>query len=214
MAGLVGEGDRVADLAVLDDLESGGDVADLAGAEAIDGGHVGREVADFEDVGLFAGRHQPDRSSRADLAVDDLDVGDNALVRVVVGVEDQARVGRGVVAGRRRHLARRSLQGRRRCRRLSLAEAKTISSSSSPMNLPTSCGDPLGVGVGKVDLVDDGDDREVVLEGQVDVGHRLRFDALGGVDDEERAFAGGEAAADLVGEVDVAGGVDQVELVV
>ena len=34
-----------------------------------------------------------------------------------------------------------------------------------------------------------------------------------GVDDEERAFAGGEGAGDFVGEVDVAGGVDEVELV-
>ena len=95
----------------------------------------------------------------------------------------------------------------------SLAEARMISSSSRPMNLPTSCGDPLGVGVGQVDLVDDGDDRQVVLERQVDVGQRLGLDALGGVDDQQRALAGGEAAADLVGEVDVAGGVDQVELV-
>jgi hypothetical protein len=39
----------------------------------------------------------------------------------------------------------------------------------------------------------------------------LGFDPLGGIDDEQGAFAGGEAAADLVGEIDVPGGVDQVE---
>jgi hypothetical protein len=52
-----------------------------------------------------------------------------------------------------------------------------------------------------------------VFEGEVDIGHRLSLDPLDGVDDEKRAFAGGEAAADLVGEVDVPGGIDQVELV-
>ena len=55
-------------------------------------------------------------------------------------------------------------------------------------------GDALGLGGGEVDLVDDGDDREVELERHVDVGERLRLDALGGVDDEQGAFAGGEGA--------------------
>jgi len=41
----------------------------------------------------------------------------------------------------------------------------------------------------------------------------LGFYALGGVHHEQAAFAGGEAAADLVGEVHVAGGVHEVELV-
>jgi hypothetical protein len=48
----------------------------------------------------------------------------------------------------------------------------------------------------------------------VDIGERLGLDALGGVDDEERALAGLERARDLVGEVDMAGRVDEVEDVV
>ena len=55
---------------------------------------------------------------------------------------------------------------------------------------------PLGVGGGQVDLVDHRHDLMVVLDRLVDVGQRLRFDALRGVDDQQRAFAGGEAAAD------------------
>ena len=42
---------------------------------------------------------------------------------------------------------------------------------------------------------------------------RLRLDALRGVDDQQRALARGQRARDLVGEVDVAGRVDQVQLV-
>ena len=45
----------------------------------------------------------------------------------------------------------------------------------------------------------------------VDVGERLGLDALGRVDHQQRAFAGGKAARDFVGEVDVAGRVHQVE---
>ncbi len=66
---------------------------------------------------------------------------------------------------------------------------------------------------GEVDLVDDGDDREVLLERHVDVGQRLRLDPLRGVHDEQGALAGRQRPRDLVGEVHVAGGIDEVELV-
>jgi len=70
---------------------------------------------------------------------------------------------------------------------------------------------PLRVGGGNVDLVDHRQQLEAAVDGEVGVGERLRLDPLGGVDDEQRPFAGGERAGDLVAEVDVAGGVDQVE---
>ena len=69
----------------------------------------------------------------------------------------------------------------------------------------------LGLGRGQVDLVERGDDREVVLDRLVAVRERLRLDALRRVDEQDHAFARGEAAADLVAEVDVAGRVDQVD---
>ena len=74
-------------------------------------------------------------------------------------------------------------------------------------------GDLVGARRGQVDLVDDRDDLQVVVERQVEVGQRLRLDALGGVDHQHRAFARLQRPADLVGEVDVAGRVDQVDLV-
>jgi hypothetical protein len=39
------------------------------------------------------------------------------------------------------------------------------------------------------------------------------LDALGGVNEQDSAFAGSERAADFVAEVDVAGGVNQVEYI-
>src|SRR5690606_30129634 len=73
--------------------------------------------------------------------------------------------------------------------------------------------DFLGLGGGEVDIVADRHDLVVVLDRLVDVGEGLRFHALRGVDHQQRAFACGEAAGDLVGEVDVAGGVHQVQFV-
>ena len=74
-------------------------------------------------------------------------------------------------------------------------------------------GDALGLGAGEVDLVQARDQLEARLDRQVGVGDRLRLDALRGVDDQQRALACGQGARDLVGEVDVAGRVDQVQLV-
>ena len=65
----------------------------------------------------------------------------------------------------------------------------------------------------QIDFVDDGNDFEAVIDGEIGIGEGLGFDALRGVDDEQRAFAGGEGARDFVGEIDVAGSVDQVELI-
>ena len=75
-------------------------------------------------------------------------------------------------------------------------------------------GNPLGVGGGEIDLVDDRDYLQVVLHGQVKIGQGLGLDALGRVHEQQRPFAGGQGPGDLVAEIDVARGVDEVEDVV
>lgn len=71
--------------------------------------------------------------------------------------------------------------------------------------------DGVWVGGREVDFVDDWDNFEALVDGEVGIGDGLGFDALGGVDEEEGAFAGCEGSRDFVGEVYVAGGVDEVE---
>ena len=73
--------------------------------------------------------------------------------------------------------------------------------------------DAVGVGGRQVHLVENGQDLEVVVDGLVDVGERLRLHALAGVDHQHRALAGGERARDFVGEVDMPRRVHQVELI-
>ena len=72
----------------------------------------------------------------------------------------------------------------------------------------------VGLRAGQIDLVDDRNDLEVVLDGEIRVGERLRLDALRRVDEQQRALARRERARDLVREIDVPGRVDQVEDVV
>ena len=51
-----------------------------------------------------------------------------------------------------------------------------------------------------------------MFDGQIGVGHRLCLDALGGVDDEYRAFACSQGTGHFIGEVDVSGRIDEVQL--
>ena len=71
----------------------------------------------------------------------------------------------------------------------------------------------LRLGRRQVDLVDHRNNFEIVMQRQVRIGQRLRFHALRGVHHQQRAFAGLQAARNFVGEIDVAGRVDQVKLI-
>ena len=65
----------------------------------------------------------------------------------------------------------------------------------------------------QIDFVDDRDDRQVLLHRQMHIGHRLRLHALRGIDDQQRPFAGAQAARHFVGEIHVPGSIDQVQLI-
>ena len=72
--------------------------------------------------------------------------------------------------------------------------------------------DAVGVRGGKVDLVDDRNEFQIVLHREVRIGHGLSLDALSGIDHQHGAFACGQGSGDFVGEVDVPGRVDEVQL--
>lgn len=66
---------------------------------------------------------------------------------------------------------------------------------------------------GQVNLVQHRHDCEIVLHRQIGVGDCLRLHALKRIDKQDAALAGGQAARNLVAEIDVPGRVDQVQLV-
>ena len=146
-------------------------------------------------------------------AVDDADERDHAAVLVVRRVEDERARRRARIARRRRdplddrveHLG----DARRRSSPRSAARGPACRRSSSA----TSIAAPSGSACGRSILFSDRDDLEVVLDRQVRVRDRLRLDPLRRVDDQQRALARLQRPRDLVGEVDVPGRVDQVQLV-
>ena len=54
--------------------------------------------------------------------------------------------------------------------------------------------DTLGLGRGQVHLVEDRDDLQSGIDSLINVRKRLRFHALTGIDHQQGAFAGGQAA--------------------
>ena len=92
-----------------------------------------------------------------------------------------------------------------------LAEISSASRGVEPDHVLDLLLDLVGLGRRQVDLVEDRHDLVVVVDRLVDIGEGLRLDALGRVDHQQRALAGGQATADLIGEVDMAGRVHQVE---
>ena len=140
------------------------------------------------------------------------DVDDDALVRVVVGVEDERLERRRRVALRRRDALDDRLEELRHAGALLGRDEEHLLARDREGVLEL-VHDELGLGRRQVDLVEDRDDREALAQREVDVGERLGLDALGGVDDEDRALARLQAVADLVAEVDVARRVDEVQAV-
>jgi hypothetical protein len=157
-----------------------------------------------------AGPHHLDGHALAQPTVDDPDQHDDAQVGIVPAIYEQGLERRRLVALRGRqamhdgfqHLVDAEPGLRRDLHRLRGIE---------PDHLLDLFLDAVGLGRRQVDLVEDGHDLVICVERLVDVGERLRLDALRRVDDEERTLAGGKRARNFVGEIDVPGRVHQVQ---
>ena len=195
-----------------DVFDVGDDESDFAGDEFADVDRLGREHAEAFDVEDAAVRPEADFLSLADRAFEDADEDDDAAVGIEPGVEDQGlQAVVGVTLGRRNALddgfenVGDALAGFG-------ADEDGVGGVEADGAFDHFFG-ARDVGGLQIDLVDDGNDFEAVVDGDIGVGEGLRFDALGGVDDQQRAFAGGQRARDFVGEIDVAGSVDEIELI-
>ncbi len=135
-----------------------------------------------------------------------------ATVRVVLGVEDQGLERSLRIARRRRQPVNDGFEDVFDPLPL-LGRAQDRIVRVEPEVLRDLLFDALHVGRRQVDLVDHRHDLEVVVQRQVQVGHGLGLDPLGGVDHDQRAVARHQRATHLMREIDVPRRVDQVELV-
>ena len=205
-------GDRVADLHVRRGLDPRADIPHVPGPDLLPGLHLEFQHAYFVGVVLAARVEKLHVVALAQRAVEDAEIGDDPAEGVEHRVEDQrlqrrALVARGsgnAVYDRFQHLF--DAQSRlARCQQNILLPA-----SYEVDHLILHLVDHRRI---HVDLVQHGDDLQVVPHGEVEVRNRLRLNALRGVDHQQRPFARGDCARHFVREVDVSRGVDQVERV-
>ena len=211
-AGPVPEGDGVARPGVPDGLDAGEDIADLAGGKLFLRFPAELEETDLLDPVFGAVGHESDDIAGLDRAVDDAHRDDGAAEGIVMGIKDQGLEFLVRIAlGRRQVLddgLKDLLDALAGFRRTVLDQAAVKAEILLDLQ-----GDLFRFGGGEIDLVDHRDDLEIVFHGQIEIGQGLRLDPLGGVDEEQGAFAGGEGPRDFVAEIDMAGGVDEVEII-
>ena len=210
--GALGQGEGVTHAHRVGVLEARDHVADLAHAQLVDGLLGGALDAHAVDQEVDAGLHHEQRLALADGAVKDAHRGDDASVLVKVGVQDEGLERRVRVTLGGRDQEDDGLQEVVDALARLAGDAHGVVCRDGKVLLDLLL-DLVGVGARKVDLVDGRDDVQVGIHGQVGIGDRLGLHALGGVHDKDRALARGQGPRDLVGEVDVSRGVDEVELV-
>ena len=208
-----GERDGVADVQVLHALEAGGDIADLAGCQARRLNGRGGENADLDWVDACVAGHGEEAGGRVNAAVDHAHVGHNALVWVVMAVENQRLQLFARVPLRRRHLHNDLFQHLFDVEVVLGANAENVGCGHG-QKVFNVLGDLIRQGRRQIDLVEDRNDGQVKFHGRQKMCDRLRLNALGSVDDQDGALAGLERALDFVGEVDVPGRVDEIHLIV
>jgi hypothetical protein len=202
--------DRIAHLDVGRSLDTRADIPHVAGLDLLARLHLELQHADLVGVVLAAGVEELHVVALAERAVEDAVIGDDAAERVEDRIENQ-RLQRAVfVAFRCRDALHDGFE------HLLDAEARFARREQDFVVLAAYEVDDLILhlvdhGRIHVDLVEHGDDFEVVADGQVEVRDGLGLDALRGVDHQQGPLARRDGARDLVGEVDVARGVDEVE---
>ena len=204
--------DRVSDPGVGGAFDVRDQIAHGTGGETVDGLHFRGEYARLLDFAFQSGAEEPQLVSAPETAVVDAHIGDDAAVGVVNRVEDQSVCGSVLGSFRRGNEFHDRLQHGGNAGAVLGGHGDRLLARNR-QNLLQLIMTHAQIRRGKVDLVDDGNDLEVVLEREIHIRDSLRLDALGRVDDEDRPLACRKGAADLVGEVHMTGGVDEIEFV-
>ena len=211
--GVLLSGDGVAHLRVPHVLDGGGEVAHLPRPQLLAAlVPQGPQQPALQHLVLRPAGHHPDWHSLFQRPVHDPEVDDNPLVGVVVAVKDEGPQGGVGVSGGGGHMLHHVLQHGGDVKPHLRGDLRRVQ-CRDPDNILDLMLDPLRVGGGQIDFVDHRPDLQIVVQGQIGIGQRLRLDALTGVHHQHRPLAGGQRPADLVVEVHMSRRIDKVERV-
>ncbi len=206
-------GHRVPDLGVLDVLDVGDQDADLTGDQLRHWNGIGAEHPQVLDLEALLVGPQPDPLLDRERALEHPDQHHHPAIAVVPAVEDQRLQGGGGIAGGRVDVLHHRFEDLVDAHAL-LRRGKHCPRSVDADHIFNLGTRPLRIRGRQVDLVDHRDDVEVVVEGHVDVGEGLRLHPLRRIHHQKRPLAGSQRTGDLISEVNVSRGIDQIEHVI
>ena len=211
--GVVGQAvrDGVAHLHIRQLFDAGHEVAHFAHAHFVDFGHLGIEDAHLVQAVLAVAGHEMDGLAGFHGAVHDAHQADHASVRIVVAVENQRLQRRFGVAFGCGNDTDDVLQHLKAVLAGLCADVHRMGDVHQADDLIDLLQHAFGLAGRQIRLVEDGEYLQFVVQRQIGVGQGLGFDALGAVHHQDRALAGGETAAHLIGEVHMARRVDEVQ---
>ena len=202
--------DRVADAGIGDLLDLSRDKADLARPQHAHILHFGPEHADPVDIVMRVGGHHADRLVAAQRAVDDPHQHDDAEIGIIPAIDQQGFQRRVLVAFGGWQAGDDGFQHQVDIQP-GLGRNRHGIGRVEPDHILDLLLDPVRLGGGQVDFVEHWHNLVPGIQRVVDIGESLRLDALRSIDHQQRALAGGQRARHLIGEIDVAGRVHQVE---
>ena len=203
-----GERHGIAHPGIVYGFDGGGDIPHLAGFEAGLGFQTaGTHDAGFDDIEPGTGGHHLDGVAGLHPAFLDADIDDDALVAVVIAVEDQRLQRRVGIARGRRNVFYHRFEHRLDVGALFGGYQGSVGRLDAD-DILDFMADLFGPGSGQVDFVDDRYDFEPVFRRQIGIREGLGLDTLGRIHDQDGAFAGCEGPGHLVVEVHVSRRID------
>ena len=208
------KGNGVADGGIRNGFDGSGNVTDFTGFEnSAWNKPCCAHITNFNNVEFRAGCHHLDSVAGMEFAVNNADINDYSAVAVINGVEDKRFERRFVVSFRSGNSRDDRFKNGMYVNAGFCGNLRCIKSGNSD-DILDFVGNSVRICRGKVDFVDYRDDFKVVVNRKICVRKSLCLNALGSVNNENRAFAGGKRTGNLIVEVNVSGGIDKVEDIV
>ena len=200
----------IAHLHLLRILDTRDDIAHITRTQFLTGNHVHLQHTDLIGIIFHTGIEEFHEVTLTDDTVHNLEIGDNASERVEYRVEDESLQGSRLVTFGMWNTLHDGVK------HLLYSLARLSGGTEDVRTVTTDQVDNLVLHLIRhsrrhVDLVDDGYNLEVMVDGHVEVRDRLRLHALCGIDHQQGTFAGSNRTRHLIGEVYMTRGINQIE---
>jgi len=212
-AATFGQSDGVAHPGVCHLFDIGDDISRLTGHKFLHGSEFEPQMTDLLDLIFPAGGKEADAVTLAEFAVHEPHQHHHAAIHVKIGIKDQG-LGRSVFLSNRRrqhfhHLVQQLVDPDS-----GLGAHLGDFFGKAAQNVRQIVLRAFNISFGEVDLVDRRQQFKVVFQRQIEVAHRLGFDALRSIHQQDGTFAGRQSAGNLIAEIHMPGRVDQIEHIV